>query len=149
MTERDPLATPAVAGGLPFDATQIQFTQAGTGAVARTLQSKDRDIVSVKDFNAVGDGVTDDTAAIQAAFDAVVAASTYCGIFFPRGIYKCGRLDLSAANYQNAKQISAFGIPKGSRILSTCAGTTALFDIGTLAGYGDSDKWTFQDLGLK
>jgi hypothetical protein len=32
----------------------VGFLQAGTGAVARTVQAKDRDIVSVKDFGAVG-----------------------------------------------------------------------------------------------
>jgi hypothetical protein len=45
----------------------IGFIQAGIGAVARTVQSKLRDTVSVKDFGAVGNGVADDTAAIQAA----------------------------------------------------------------------------------
>jgi hypothetical protein len=70
-------------------ATNVSYNQGGTGAVDRTAQAKLQESVSVKDFGAVGDGVTDDTAAIQAAID---AASS---VFFPAGTYKVGKLEIS------------------------------------------------------
>lgn len=66
----------------PTGSSGVGFIQSGTGAVAMTVQSKLRESVSVKDFGAKGDGVTDDTAAIQTAVDAV------SNIFIPAGDYK-------------------------------------------------------------
>jgi hypothetical protein len=66
---------------------QITVKNEGTGSVVRNLQDKLNEAVSVKDFGAVGDGVTDDTTAIQAAFT-FVEAKTKGTIFFPSGTYK-------------------------------------------------------------
>lgn len=57
----------------------IGFIQAGTGAVAETVQAKLRQIVNVKDVGAVCDGATDDWAAISAY---VLANSNVC-LSFP------------------------------------------------------------------
>jgi len=72
------------------DASFVEYLPAGTGAVATTVQGKLRESVSVKDFGAVGDGVTDDTAAIQAALDSVG------NIVFPGGVYYVTKASLEA-----------------------------------------------------
>ena len=61
---------------------------AGVGAVARTVQSKLRESVSVKDFGAVGDGATDDIGAF-------IACREYCRVnkakmVLPKGVYRLG-----------------------------------------------------------
>ena len=64
------------------NATGVTYTAPFTGGVAETLSAKLAQTVSVKDFGAVGDGVTDDTAAIQAALD------TGKTVYIPSGLYK-------------------------------------------------------------
>lgn len=51
------------------------------GAIERLLEDKLTDIVSVKDFGAKGDGITDDTVPIQTALD------TGKKVIFPKGDY--------------------------------------------------------------
>ncbi len=57
------------------------FTAIGTGASVRTSHDKFSDSVSIKDFGAIGDGLTDDTAAILNAINA------HDSIFIPTGEY--------------------------------------------------------------
>ena len=65
--------------GLGAPATYQAFTQAGTGAVARTWNAKGVDFVSLADFGTAGDGSTNDSTGILAA-DALTVAK-----FIPQG----------------------------------------------------------------
>jgi len=70
-----------VVGSLFTAATTGASSGTGAAAVARTLANRFADVVNVKDFGAVGDGVADDTAAIQAAINKNAT------VFFPKGTY--------------------------------------------------------------
>lgn len=57
------------------------FLANGTGSVTRTSHDKFSDLVSIKDFGAVGDGLTDDTLSIQQAL------ASHQSVFVPSGTY--------------------------------------------------------------
>ena len=53
------------------DANNVTYSPNGSGAVQTTVQAKLRESVSVKDFGAVVDDSTDNTAAVQSAIDSI------------------------------------------------------------------------------
>ncbi len=57
-------------------------TQSGTGAIPRGLDVKAKEIVSVRDFGALGDDANDDLGAIQNALDA------HDAVYLPPGVYR-------------------------------------------------------------
>jgi hypothetical protein len=81
------------------DAFQVSYTPPFTSSVGTNVGDKLAQTVSVMDFGATGDGVTDDTAAIQKAIQYTQAAAValnngfgaYSGtapiLYFPKGVY--------------------------------------------------------------
>lgn len=86
------------------------------GATARTVNAKLQEVVSVKDFGAVGDGVADDTTALQAALNSV--ATTGKMLFFPVGDYKITDTLTSNAALKMEGE-SRFSASSGARIIAT------------------------------
>lgn len=118
--------------------TLVGTIQSGTGSVTRTVASKLNDVVSVKDFGAVGDGVADDTLAIQAA----IISGSKC-IYFPQGTY--------ALNFITP---TLFTVPQDTKLIGV--GTGSILNItntGSVSGsknvFGFSgDNVTVEDLAI-
>ena len=111
------------------NANVIAYDPAGAGAVTTTVQAKLRETVSVKDFGAVGDGVTDDTVAIQAALDA--SKNVYFPI--PAVSYRVSTIDIPAGRVLQTESIDV----KIKQIAGQPSTTSVLNVIGSDVTIGD------------
>jgi len=68
----------------PQGASMVGFIQTGAGATATTVQGKLRESVSIQDFGAVGDGITNNATAIQ------LALNTGKSVLIPNGVFLFG-----------------------------------------------------------
>lgn len=113
----------------------VGFLPSGGSAVGTTVQKKLRESVSVKDFGAVGDGVTNDTASIQAAVN--YANTNQVPLFFPGGTYKL----LTAVNLPGKVRLCGTGgfnnsvlVGYSASIFSYASIDDAVFDSLTFQG---------------
>jgi len=112
--------TATSATGNATTAANVSYNEGQSGAITYTVQAKLQQSVSIKDFGAIGDGVTDDTAAIQAALN----ASEY--VYVPDGVYKITTIQL--------KHIRSFLFGSGqlSQIYTTPDETYAAFPLAMI-----------------
>jgi hypothetical protein len=126
-----------VVEALPVGATtasQVSFTQAGS-TYGRNVQLKLQESVSVKDFGVIGDGVADDTAAIQTAID-YVEALPGGKLYFPRGSYSVSQITLGRTGsrngtsyyFNNSNIVGNSSTPKTS-IVQLKSGSCFIYDL--------------------
>jgi hypothetical protein len=105
-------------------AASVGFLQSGTSAVARTVQDKLRDSLSVFDFFTAaqiadvkaGTLALDVTAPFQAAINASIAASK--GLFVPAGNYSVTTLNITLTSSAASSDFTMFGDTRTGSILT-------------------------------
>jgi hypothetical protein len=113
-------------------AADVGYIYPATGAVAQTAQTKLDQYLSPKDFGAVGNGVADDTVALQATFDYAIPLAIPVEL---EGTYLVsGPIQSYAGGFRAAG--SAHIICKGNVVINVSGGATAfreLFYVHTTA----------------
>lgn len=99
----------------------IGFRLPVVGALLRALRAKVAERASVKDFGAVGDGVADDTAAIQAAINSGIK-----NIHFPPGTYRHAALNFNQT-YQHFHGAGAILVRTSALVTITISARGVVF----------------------
>lgn len=94
---------------------------------ARNLVTRTADVANVKDFGAIGDGITDDTAAIQNAIN-IVNINGGGTVFFPPGVYGING-ENGPFSVFNPSHGGGIELKDGVRLLGSGIGITTLKNI--------------------
>jgi hypothetical protein len=121
-----------------LNAALVHYNPAGAGAVTTTVQARLRQTVSVKDFGAVGDGIADDTAAIQATITHAIANGKWV-ILGSGNYYVTNQIQIDTTSAPKG----VFKIVGGGGRFTIPSGSTAAFNTTVFDGAGRSSQGVF------
>jgi hypothetical protein len=140
----------ALPNGAAVDAQDVTLTADYLAATPTSVAAKLGEVVSVKDFGAVGDGTGNDTAAIQAAWDAVKGGNGT--LFFPAGTYRClTGLDLrvSYTSNQHFHQVIGAGAVLDFSATALTTGNLVRFGAAAQANVDENARFVMRGLHIR
>lgn len=152
-------ADPSAGGGLAAQLASFYLRQnggaigeawlkTGVAATAWTKLANSFAWYNVRDYGAVGDGITDDRIAIQAAIDKCQASPNKGQVYFPRGTYLCSQNGALGYSFllDGATNMQLAGAGEGTIIKMSGNAGAAAWDLFQLRGSCSGIR--FMDLTL-